>query len=187
MSAIELERAARISVVGHFRVSKDVYDSLEEEAMRQRVSLNTLVNQVLGTHTRDDVLWQEMGFVKLTKTAFRAYLNSIPEGKLDDLGPVMAKETPSSIMLARKGAVNLESLLDFLRFRSRAGWFSMIESSRNGSQVICFMHDFGTKESTILRSYFINLFGLVGIRPKIITSNSSVVVEFDSLEDSFAR
>ena len=38
-----------------------------DEARTHRVSLNTLVNQVLSTHTRDDVLWEEMGCVKIDK------------------------------------------------------------------------------------------------------------------------
>ncbi len=90
----------------------------------------------------------------------------------------MANDTPSTMMLARKGAVNLDAILDYLRFRSRAGWFSMTESKRNGMTTLCFMHEFGPKESVLLRSYFMDLFGLIGIHPKVITPDSSVVVEY---------
>ncbi len=168
----------RASVPGHFRVWKDVYDSLEQEARTRKVSLNTLVNQVLSTHTRDDLLWEEMEYVKLTKIAFRAFLDCIPDDELAELGAVLANDTPSTMMLARKGAVDLDAVLDYLRFRSRAGWFSMNESKRNGKTTLCFMHEFGPRESVVLRSYFMSLFGLIGIHPKVITSNSSVVIEY---------
>ena len=184
MTALEVERSTRTSVVGHFRVWKDVYDSLEEEARTRRVSLNTLVNQILSAHTGDDVLWEEMGYVKLTKVAYRALLGGIPDTKLDELGPVMAKGTPSAMMFARKGGVSLDAIMDYLRFRSRSGWFSMVESRRDGREVVCFMHDLGPRESTILRSYFKSLFGLVGVRPTVTAAGSSVVVEFEAAADS---
>jgi len=178
MAALEVDRYRRASVVGHFRVWEDVYDSLEAEAKTHKTSLNTLVNQVLSTHTRDDLLWEEMEYVKLTKIAFRAFLDRIPDDELAELGAVLANDTPSTMMLARKGVVDLDAVLDYLRFRSRAGWFSMNESKRNGMTTLCFMHEFGPRESLLLRSYFMSLFGLIGIHPKVITSNSSVVVEY---------
>jgi hypothetical protein len=178
MRALDPEGSARTSVVGHFRVWKDVYDSLEDEARTRRVSLNTLVNQVLSTHTRDDLLWEEMGYVKLTKNAFRAFLSRIPDDELEELGLALSKDTPSAMMLARKGEVNLDAVLDYLRFRSRAGWFSLNESKRSGRDTISFMHDFGPRESVLLRSYFTSLFGLVGVRPKITTTSTSVMIEF---------
>ncbi len=101
MSALAPEDSMRKSSSVHFRVWKDVYDSLEDEARTHRVSLNTLVNQVLSTHTRDDVLWEEMGCVKMTKTAFQEFLSRIPDDELDELGSVLAKNTPSAMMLAR--------------------------------------------------------------------------------------
>jgi hypothetical protein len=54
----------------------------------------------------------------------------------------------------------------------------MDESNRNGSVTICFMHDLGQRESAVLRSYFVTLFGLAGIHPQVITTDSSVVVEY---------
>jgi len=178
MTALDVEGSMRASVPGHFRVWKDVYDSLGLEARTRNVSLNTLVNQVLSTHTRDDVLWEEMQCVKLTKIAFRAFLSRIPDEELAGLGTALANDTPSTMMLARRGVVDLDAVLDYLRFRSRAGWFSMNESRRNGRTILCFMHEFGPKESALLRSYFMSLFGLVGVHPKVIASDSSVVIEY---------
>jgi len=178
MTALRAGGSRRTSVVGHFRISKDVYDSLEDEARKAGVSLNTKVNQVLTVHSHDDVLWQEIGNVRLTKIAFRAFLSRIPDDDLAELGSLLAKDTPSAMMIARTGAVNLDAILDYLRFRSRAGWFSLHESKTNGKDILSFIHDFGPRDSVLLRSYFTSLFGLVGINPKITTTDSSVMVEY---------
>jgi len=178
MTAHGDEGSNQSSVVGHFRVWKNVYDSLEDEARIRKVSLNTLVNQVLSTYARDDVLWEEMGYVKLTKIAFRSFLSRIPDDELEKLGAVLATNTPSAMMMARKGAVDLDAVLDYLRFRSRFGWFSIRETKRDGREIFCFMHDFGPRDSVLLRCYFKTLFGLIGMNPKITTTSSSVVVEY---------
>jgi hypothetical protein len=183
MTAVDVEGLMRASVPGHFRVWKDVYDSLELEARTRKVSLNTLVNQVLSTHTRDDVLWEEMEYMKLTKIVFRAFLSRIPDDELAELGAALANDTPSTMMLARKGVVDLDAVLDYLRFGSRAGWFSINESKRNGRTTLCFMHEFGPRYSVLLHSYFINLFGLIGIHPKVISPDSSVIIEYQSIVD----
>jgi hypothetical protein len=178
MTALRVGASRRTSVVGHFRISKDVYNSLEDEARKSGVSLNTVVNQVLTLHSHDDVIWQEIGNVRLSKIAFRAFLSRIPDDELAELGSLLAKDTPSAMMLARTGAVNLDAILDYLHFRSRSGWFSFHESKNNGKEVLSFVHEFGPRDSVLLSSYFTSLFGLVGIHPKVTTTNSSVMVEY---------
>ena len=178
MTFPESEDVRRKSLSGHFRIWEDVFNSLEDEAKRKNVSLNTLVNQVLSAHTRDGVLWEEMGSVRLTKDAYRAFLSRIHDDELEELGPVLAHGTPSAMMLARKGSIDLDAVLDHLRFRSRFGWFSMQESQKNGRDTISFIHDFGPRESILLGAYLASLFGTVGVHPKITTTNSSVMVVY---------
>jgi hypothetical protein len=178
MTALRVSGSRKTSVVGHFRISKDVYESLEEEARKAGVSLNTVVNQVLTVHSHDDLIWQEIANVRLSKIAFRAFLSRIPDDELAELGSLLARDTPSAMMLARKGAINLDAVLDYLHFRSRSGWFSFHESKSNGKDVLSFIHEFGARDSVLLSSYFTSLFGLIGIHPKVTSTNSSVMVEY---------
>ena len=82
MTALEVEGSMRRSVSVHFRISTDMYDSLEEEARKKSVSLNTLLNQVISAHTRDDLLFEEEGFVKMTKNTLCVVLSLIQDDKL---------------------------------------------------------------------------------------------------------
>ena len=54
----------------HFRIWSDVYDSLEKEAGKQEVNLNTLVNHVLATYTHDEWVYRDSGFVKISKESY---------------------------------------------------------------------------------------------------------------------
>ncbi len=45
-------------------------------------------------------------------------------------------------------------------------------------KTLCFMHEFGPRQSVFLHSYFMSLFGLIGIHPKITSTDSSVMVQY---------
>ena len=178
MSAHEIEASTKKTVPVHLRVWKDVYDSLEEEARTQRTSLNALANQVLATHTRDEKVLREVGFMRLTKASFRCGLGLMPDDKLSEWGMTAAKGVQNTVMMARDGAITLDAVLDDLRLLSRSGWFSMDETKHDGRANICFMHDFGPRWSVVHAAYVAGLFGRIGVRPKITTTDSSVMVEY---------
>jgi len=178
MAALDVERSPKASVVGHFRVWKDVYASLENESRARRVSLNTLVNQVLSTHAGDDLLFEEEGFVKMTKNTLRVVLSLIPDDRLSEFGSLAAKNGPDARMLARSDCINKDTVLDELRLFSRSGWYSLNETKKNGNEVISLIHDLGPRESIVLGAYAMGLFALAGVRPKITTTSTSVMIEY---------
>lgn|GEM_PF-6064016 len=172
----------RKTVSVHFRLWDDVYDSLQNEASSQKVNLNTLLNQVLSTHTRDDLLFEEEGFVKMTKNTLRAALSLIPDDKLSEFGRLAAKNGPDARMLARSDCITLDTVLDELRLSSRSGWYSLNEGKRAGKEVISLIHNLGPttgpRQSAVLSAYVTGLFALVGVRPKITTTSTSVMIEY---------
>jgi hypothetical protein len=178
MIAVDAEGSMRTSVVGHFRVWNDVYESLEDEARTRRVSLNTLLNQVLSTHTRDDLLYEEEGFVKMTKDTLRVALSLIPDDKLYEFGMLAAKIGPDARMLARSNSITVDTVLDEMRLFSRSGWYFLNEAKKNGKEVISLIHDFGPRASVALGAYATGLFALVDVHPKIKTTSSSVMIEY---------
>jgi len=178
MAAIDVRTSMKESVPGHFRIWKDVYESLEEEATKRKVSLNTLVNQVLSTHTRDDVLYEEVGFIKMTRDTLRVALSLIPDDKLCEFGALAANTGADARMLARDDTMNIDAVREELRFFSRSGWFSINEAKKNGREVISLLHDFGPRGSLAFGPYVTGLFALVGVRPKVRATSSSVTIEF---------
>ena len=168
----------RRSVSVHFRISTDMYASLQEEARKKNVSLNTLLNQVISTHARDDLLFEEEGFVKMTKNTLRVVLGLIPDDKLSEFGRLAAKNGPDARMLARSGRITPDTVFDELRLWSRSGLYSLNEEAKNGKKTISLIHDLGPRESVALGAYATGLFALVGVRPKVTTTSSSVMIEY---------
>ena len=175
--ALDAGGSGRTSVSVHFRIWTDVYDSLEKEANKRKVNLNTLVNQMLSTDTRDDLQLEEMGFLRMSRDVYRTYLSLIPDDKLKELGALTA-ETEDTVMLARSGTVTLDAVLDELRLLSRFGWNSFQQTKRNGKETISLVHDFGPRRSIVTAAYVMGLFALAGVHPKVTTTHSSVMVEY---------
>ncbi|MGA2665366.1 MAG: hypothetical protein ABSF83_10515 [Nitrososphaerales archaeon] len=172
------EDLVRKSSSAHFRVWTDVFGSLEQEAERRRVSLNVLVNQVLASYVRDELLFEKIGYLKMTKDAYRAHLGVIPDDKLGELGTKLAKTNPREIMLARKGVVSMDGVLDLLSLQSRFGLWSLQTVERDGKNAVTLMHDLGPKESVLLAAYVTGLFALVNVRGKVTTTDFSVMIEY---------
>jgi hypothetical protein len=104
-------------------------------------------------------------------------LSLIPDDKLSELGRLSA-ESEDTVMLARSGTVNLHSVLDELRLVSEFGWHSFHQAKTNGKETISMVHDLGPRYSVVFGAYTTNLFALAGVRPKITTTHSSVMIEY---------
>ena len=178
MTSLDQEVSIRKSVSLHLRVWKDVFDSLESEAKIHRISVNSLSNQVLSRHTRDEMELGEVGYVEMTKDAYRAMLDLVPDDKLTECGRLTTKPGVEALMVARNGPMTIDSVLDILRLSSRIGWFSLKESRDKGKKTICLLHDLGPRQSAVFAGSMSTLFSLVGIRPKVSTTDSSVMIEY---------
>ena len=161
----------------HFRLWDDVYDSLQMEARSQKVNLNTLLNQVLSTHTRDDLILQEEGFVKAPDSTVRATLKLIPDDKLSEWGRTAVEGDVGTRILARSGAINLESALEEIRFGARCGWFKFDERNEK-KRKISLVHEFGPRYSVFLGAAVTTSLAQLGLRPKITTTDSSVMIDY---------
>jgi hypothetical protein len=178
MALIEENESAKASVPRHFRIQRDVYDSLEEEAKKLEVSLNWLVNRVLSNHTRDDWILDSMGLVKMPDEVFREFVSLIPEDKMRELGSRVASTILPSMMLEMDGTVNLGAVLNSLQLMSRGGAFVVHESHKNGRRRISLTHRNGPKLSAYYSGLVPTLFAQAGVTVKIKTTSDSITFEY---------
>jgi len=176
--AMEHERSRRLTVVGHYRVLKDVRGTLEDEAKTHNLSINALVSQVLSRHAHDEILFEEVGSVRMMKDTYQTMLGMLPEDKLGELGEIIAKTSSRAMMLEKNGAITIEAILDELCLRSRSGYFFMYEAKGTKKRTISLIHEMGPRSSVVLEAYVMSLFGMIGIRPKVSATDSSIVFEY---------
>ena len=67
------------TIIRSFRISEESFNILEEEAALLNVSVNTLVDQIIGVHTSYERFMKKFGMMRMARSTFRRLLEISPE------------------------------------------------------------------------------------------------------------
>jgi hypothetical protein len=116
--------------------------------------------------------------VKITGPNFQRFLDAVEDDRLTHIGAAAGKDLAKSYVMTKQGSVTLDGILDYLRgFAHYGGYANYNEIERDGKKVIVLVHGFGRAGSVYISAYVKSLFELIGDRPKITSSEDSVVIE----------
>jgi hypothetical protein len=172
------EGAGKASVTGHYRVAKDVYDSLEAEAHAHGMSLNALVGSILARHAREDWIYEEVEYVRMPKELARMHFGRMSDDELVKSGEFVATHIQNTLLVARDGGITLDAVLNELRHMAEEGWFSIHEDRTNGRRTVTLVHNLGRGYSIASKASNMALFGLVGVHPDITITDSLIKIEY---------
>ena len=167
------------TVAKSFRINEKALEALQEEAKRQTISLNTLVNQLLLDFSEFGRYLQRVNALKLSRKTFAEILNSIPEDGLVKAAQTAGKSAPVALIASKYGRVNVTSVLGYIHDLSAyANLFEYNEKNENERWTVTLMHELGPKWSTFLSYYLIEAFVSAGVQPKTKTSDRAVIFSF---------
>jgi len=86
------------TVAKSFRVNEKALGALQEEAARQSVSVNTLVNQLLLDYSEFGRFLQRVNAVRLSRKTFGEILSSVSDDSLVKAGQVAGKSAPMALI-----------------------------------------------------------------------------------------
>jgi len=142
--------------------------------------VNTLVNQLFLAHKNFDMYFERMGVIKISAATFNLLLGAAPEERIAEVGRQAGLDVPKAIIIAKEGALTLQTVLNFLRMMSQyANLFEYNEvvSSDGRSKILTLMHSLGRNGSQFLINYVKAIFEGISLDPKISSSEHSVVIE----------
>jgi len=106
------------------RIEEEIFRSLQEEAERQGISLNRLINKTLKNYVTSEIHFEELGFLLISKDFLRKTLAELHDEKIlkelgRELGLTVAKEYVD-YFFPNVNAITLAQFLDiwFKRFHS---------------------------------------------------------------------
>ena len=165
------------TVAKSFRINKDALEAFEQEARKQAISLNTLVNQCLLGYSELGRYMKQMHSLTITRQSFTELLNLLPEDKLIETGRKAGKNTPMAIVTSKHGKMNFNGLIEYLHYLSSyANLFEYSETEENGQWTITLTHELGRKWSLFLAGYFEQAFTLIGVKTQRTVSDASVTL-----------
>src|SRR5438128_12500825 len=91
------------TVAKSFRVNEKALSALQEEAARQSVSVNTLVNQLLLDYSEFGRYLQRINALRLSRKTFAEILNSVSDATVVKAGLVAGKSAHMLFMAAKRG------------------------------------------------------------------------------------
>ncbi len=160
-----------------FRIDESALIAVEKEAAAQKVSANTLVNQILSQFAEFDRFAKRINTVKPSGFVFRGILEAADVNKIIQLAKTAGSSIPQAFVTAKNGKVDIESLLDHLRsLASYAHLYEFTENIDSRGQVVTMIHDFGLNWSIFLVHYITSMFEQVGVSPKLDMSDKSVIL-----------
>lgn len=160
-----------------FRIDESALMAVEQEAVAQKVSANTLVNQILGQFSEFDRFAKKINTVKPSGFVFRGILEAAEVDKVIQVARTAGSSIPQAFVTAKSGKVSVDSLLDHLRtMATYAHLYEFTENVESRGQVVTMIHDFGLKWSIFLVHYITAMFEQVGISPRLEMSDKSVIL-----------
>lgn len=167
------------TVAKSFRVNEKALAALQEEANRQSVSVNTLVNQLLLDYSEFGRFLQRINALRLSRKTFQEILNAITDDNVVKAGIVAGKSAPTAIIASKWGKITLNTVIEFIHDLSAyANLFEYYEKNENEKWTVTLMHELGPKWSTFLTHYIGEAFLAAGVQPKTRTSDRAVIFTF---------
>jgi hypothetical protein len=130
------------TVTRSIRVSESAFKALEEDAAKQNVSLNTLVNQLFLTYANWDRFYAKIGSILVAKSTLGRLLDAASDEAVTEIGRLAGSNVPRAIIPAKHGVLTLSTILTYLRNAAVYGGIAEYsEVETQGKTVITLMHN----------------------------------------------
>jgi hypothetical protein len=167
------------TVLRTIRLSEDLETTLEKLAAEKGIAMNALVSSALTKYALWDYLTDRFGFVTISKSLFKDFVDSADPAKIQELARAHRPQVMKDMMMFWFQDVSIDKFLEFLSRRGRYGLDIKVEIKREENNLTLIVtHDFGRLYTDFLRtaldSEFRTIFKIV---PTIDTTESSVMVK----------
>jgi hypothetical protein len=151
---------------------------IQEEAKKQNVSVNTLLNQLVLTYANYDRPMKRFRMIKLPASSFKHILQAATDQAIIEAGKSTGEDVPKTYIMSKWGELTVENALSYLRTTAdHTNLFEYSEVTRDGKISVTLTHDFGAKGSLFLQRYVQAIFGQLDKRPKFSPDENAVAFE----------
>ena len=168
------------TVLRTIRIPYEIDQLLQKDAKTKRVSVNSLIYNLLLKYVEWDRYSERFGRVLLRPQTLKLVIDLLDDSEIEKIGKDVGKKIPKEFLLFWFKEINLQSFLEYISLLCRYGGFAHHEiESNEGSFMITLVHDLGDRWSLFLKNIIEEgMITTLAIRPRISVSEMSVVVNF---------
>ena len=165
-----------------FRLDEELEKGLRKEAEEKRVTLNTLANQIFGTHAEFGQFMKKFGIVEMSKGAFKEILNLLDEKNIINLAKSIGAKEPRDFILFKWKKLTSDSVSEFIKMYFEHCGYGMCDMQREESNnTISVHHDFGKNGSIFLKAF------LEAIIHSTLEKEANVIITENSVSLTFSN
>ncbi len=166
------------TITRSFRISEHSFRILREDAERQNISVNTLVNQILNLYVNFERYAKTTHMIKLPSQLLKSLLDAIQESMIIKIAQHLGENIAESIILVKSGTLSLESIITHLKDLSIYGYlFEYNEITTPQKITISLVHQFGLRGSLLFAHYIQSVFKRINIQPYFNITENAVTLE----------
>jgi hypothetical protein len=121
------------------RLNKDIFTVLEEEALSKNISINSLVNNILGKYVSLDRHAQDIELISLTKRAVTNIFNGMDEDKIKKLSLEVGGVVHRELVFLKFNEMTFDNLMHVLMINATR-YGSVKHNSKDSKHNICVHH-----------------------------------------------
>lgn len=125
-----------------FRFPAALFKELKEESEHKKVSLNTLLNQIVTAHVEWHAHATSAGFMPVRRMLVKKLMDLLTEGEIDNLAKNIAGELKDASLIVM-GAGTQRSLLGFLERWVNASGFTYRHLAESNIHTFIIQHEMG--------------------------------------------
>lgn len=161
------------------RIKKNTLDKLRQYSDSKNTTINAVVNQFLTQVLEWDLLAAKAGWVPIPKNALINIMDKIDEKNVLELAQSNGKSIPNDILLAMKGRLAIEDLVEINKNRADAAGFGYSEILENNFLKIIIQHDMGMKWSKYFKTFYETAFNNLGCKVEFEITDNILVYKID--------
>lgn len=146
------------------RMDSNLSRKLHEKSDEQKVSLNTLINNMLEKQVHWHDLTNEVGWVNIFRSTFRELMDSISKEKTLKIGQTTGKTDLQNSINYFYGRVDLDTILDLLKKQFQGMKIQIRRISEKDGEKIIIQHDLGKNWPHLIVSELNELLNEIGYR-----------------------
>jgi len=171
----------RKTVLRTIRLSEDIDNLLEEEALEQNISTNALMGKIMTRYVEWERIVEKFDYVSFSNVFFRALISEVNDERLRAMGSQEAIRQVKNTALWIFGKTDIDTLLKIINLIGRYGIAAHTSSDYrdDGTCIITVHHRWGHKGTVFLQSFFESLIqDGMRVHPVINVSNDVITVSF---------
>jgi hypothetical protein len=160
-----------------FRLASDVVDNLKKKAKHDKVTVNTLVSQIIADYFDWSMTAIDAGWMVMPKMTVKKAFEMLSQDEILTLADATYEEE-KEMFVFMKGKNDEQTFLSILRMRAEKSGFHLRELEKDGRTTFIVQHDMGANYSLFCKSLYESIMHQYGVQVELRTTEHTFIMLF---------